>query len=382
MSILLTPGPVPLHPRVREALSQPMIHHRTPEFDAILKRVLLKLKEVFQTQQPAFVLSGTGSAGMECLLVNTIEPGDEVLVIDSGKFGERWFEMAQNMGAQAHRMKIPWGSAAHPMKVEEFLKNHPKTKAILCQACETSTAVVHPIEQIAAEVAKYPDCLFLVDGITALGAMPLPMDKWGIDGLVGGSQKAFMLPTGLFMVAFSEKAWKRIPKIKTPRFYLDIRKERSANEKGETYYSSNVTLIRALDVVLDILLQNGLEPLFRSIKRRAEFVHHFAPQLGFSIYADYPSTSVTAIRVPPTVDSQVLRTHLEKKYGITVMGGQDEAKGLILRVGHMGYIQDSDMVEFLMGLVQSQLDLDEDYNPPFTEDELRREAEQWLIKNP
>lgn len=354
---VLAPGPVNLHPEVEKILSAPMIHHRTPEFDGILKRTLQRLKMIFETDQPCYLLTSTGSGGMEALLVNVLNPGDEVLAIDSGKFGERWAEMAQVFGGKVHTLKVPWGEAVKPQDVEKFLKQNPQTRIVMCQACETSTGVAHPIQQLAKIVGQYPDCLFLVDGITALGAFPLPMDAWGIDGLVGGSQKALMLPTGLSVLSLSQKAWARIEKNPTPRYYFDLRRERAANDKGETFFSSNVTLTRALDVVLGMIEKQGLPNLFATIQKRADFTRQFALQLGFTLYAKSPSNSVTALNVPQGVDSQKLRQHLEQKHHITIMGGQDQAKGKIIRIGHMGHITPQQMIDLMLHLKTSLQDL-------------------------
>lgn len=354
---VLAPGPVNLHPEVEKILAAPMIHHRTPEFDAILKRVLHNLKSVFQTEQECFVLTSTGSGGMEALLVNVLHPGDGVLAIDSGKFGERWAEMAKVFGAKVYTLKVPWGEAVKTSTVQETLRKHPDIRVVLCQACETSTGVVHPIQEIGELLHSRPDVLFLVDGITALGAMPLPMDEWHLDGVVGGSQKAFMLPTGLSVLSFSKKAWARIETNPLPRYYFDIRREREANRKGETFFSSNVTLIRALDVVLELILKQGLTQLFREIQMRAEFTRRFGEALGFKIFPQRPSVSLTALAVPEGIDSQKLRLLLEQKHHITVMGGQDQAKGKIIRIGHMGRISEEQMTELMLKLASLLVEL-------------------------
>lgn len=347
---VLAPGPVNLHPEVQKALALPMIHHRTPEFDAILKRVLTRLKVIFETDQPCFALTSTGSGGMEALLVNTLAPGDHVLGIDSGKFGERWCEMAEVYGARLTTHKVKWGQAVQVTDVRQILEQNPDIKIVMCQACETSTGIKHPIQELGALVHERPGTLFLVDGITALGAFALPMDEWHIDGLVGGSQKAFMLPTGLSLLSFSKKAWKVIENNPQPRFYFDVRKEHKANAKGETFFSSNVTLIRALDVVLDMILAKGLAAHFAEIRRRAEFTRLFAQKLGLTLYAEAPSESLTAVRVPEGLDSQKIRLLLEERFGITLMGGQDQAKGKILRIGHMGHITPEQMIDVMLKL--------------------------------
>ncbi|NUN05717.1 MAG: alanine--glyoxylate aminotransferase family protein [Bdellovibrio sp.] len=379
---LLAPGPVNLHPEVRKALALPMIHHRTPEFDKILKKVLSGIKTIFQTQQDVYLLTATGSGGMEALLVNVLSPGDKVIAVISGKFGERWAEMAKVFGAEVLPIHVPWGEAVSVKAVEEMLKQHPDARAVLCQACETSTAVAHPIQEIAAVVKKYSETLFLVDAITALGAYPIEMDGWGIDGLVAGSQKAFMLPTGMAFVSFSAKAWKFVDTAKAPRFYFDLRKEKKANGSGETFYSSNVALIRALDVVLELINKQGLEALFHTIHRRAEFTRLFAQKLGFTLYAKSPSDSVTSLQVPPAMDGQKIRAHLEENFNITIMGGQDQAKGKIIRIGHMGYIQDRELVHLIDSLGRTLLHFDSGSLTLEQISMVTAEAKQYLEQNP
>jgi aspartate aminotransferase-like enzyme len=354
-NLLLAPGPVQLHPEVQKILSLPMIHHRTPEFDGILKSTLAGLQFLFQTQNPVFMQTSTGSGGMESLLINVLSPKDKVLAIVSGKFGERWADMAECYGAIVHRMNIPWGESVDPKQVQDFLQAHPDTEIVMTQACETSTATAHDIQKLG-EIIRPTKALFLVDGITAVGAYPVPMDQWHIDGLVAGSQKAVMLPTGMSFVSFSEKAWKKIPQAKCLKFYFDIQKEFAANKKGETLFSSNVPLIRALDYVIGRIKTLSLEKHFKQLKRRADYTRLMTIELGLSLYSKSPADSVTAINLPPSIDGVKLREHLEKKYLVTVMGGQDQLKGQILRIGHMGYITDNDMHETTLRLAQGLID--------------------------
>ncbi len=379
---LLAPGPVNLHPEVRAALAMPMIHHRTPEFDQILKNVLSEIKNVFQTEQDVFLLSSTGSGGMEALLVNTLSPGDTVIAIVSGKFGERWALMAKTFGMKVITLEVPWGEAVRVADVEDLLKKNPHTRAVLCQACETSTAVAHPIQELGQLIHPLPETLLLVDAITALGAYPLPMDQWHIDGLVAGSQKAFMLPTGMAFVSLSTKAWKFVETAQCPRFYFDLRKEKIANHNGETFFSSNVAVIRALEVVLRLIKEQGLESLFHSIHRRAEFTRLFVQKLGFTLYAKAPSDSVTALRVPPQMDGQKIRSHLEQVHHITIMGGQDQAKGKIIRIGHMGYIQDDELLHLLKSLGYTLRSFDPDFISLEQISTIADEARLWLEQNP
>lgn len=375
---LMAPGPVNLHPKVREILAEPMIHHRTPEFDKILAQTLARLKMVFQTQQPAYLISSTGSGGMELLMVNTLSPGDHVLGINSGKFGERWIEMGRTFGLIIDEIKVPWGESVRIEDISQKLKTK-SYKALITQACETSTGVLHPIQDIGALLKNTPETLLLVDGITALGAVPLPMDQWGIDGLVGGSQKAFMLPTGMSFVSFSKKAQAEFSKSKIQKFYFDIKKEIDANLKGETFFSSNVSLIKALNFVLSEIEMQGLDQLFKTILRRSNFVEQIIQLLGLSSYAKNKSASLTAVVLPANIDGQKLRQAMETDYNITVMGGQDQAKGKIIRIGHMGYIQDKDLMHLSAALYMSLQKMN--YIAKISFENYQADLNRWLTQN-
>lgn len=376
-AILLAPGPVQLHPEVQKILAHPMIHHRTPEFDTILKRVLENLKNFFQTKQPVLIQTSTGSGGMEALVVNLLNSGEEVLAIISGKFGERWADMAEVYGGRVHRLNCDWGKAVDPSQVQKILSENPNIKIVLTQATETSTATAHDIKAIAEIVSK-TDALLLVDGITAVGAYDIRMDEWKIDGLVAGSQKAVMLPTGLCFVCLSEKAWAKAKACKTPRFYFDLQKELKANQKGETYFSSAVAHIKALDFVLTDISKTGLQKHFAGQKRRADFTREVAQQMGLSLYSASPADSVTALNIPAGIDGAKLREDLEKKYQVTVMGGQDQAKGKILRIGHMGYILDQHLVETMYRLALALKDFSFSIDP----DKIKALSIAWLEAHP
>lgn len=358
--LLMTPGPVPVPPDVLTALAQPIEHHRTPGFQKCLERVLSKLPAMFGTKQRAFMHVSTGSGGMESLLVNVLSPGDHLAAIISGKFGERWAEMAEVYGAKVSRFQIEWGHAVKPDEFKTWLEKLPNAPAIvLSQACETSTAVLHPIQEIAKVIRQSaPDALFLVDAITALGAVPLLMDDWDLDGVVGGSQKAFMLPTGLSFVAWSERAWNKIPNAKSPRFYFDIRDELEANKRGETNFSSAVPLVKALDTVLtQIDSFGGNTALYRRIDALARATRDAVTAMGFHLLAEAPSPSLTAILAPDGLDGAKWRSLLETKYGVILMGGQDSLKGKIVRIGHMGYIADDELLRALQAIADSANEL-------------------------
>ncbi|MFZ3231403.1 MAG: alanine--glyoxylate aminotransferase family protein [Pseudobdellovibrio sp.] len=375
--ILLAPGPVQLHPEVQKILAQNMIHHRTPEFDQILSHTFSGLKFLFQTKRPVFMHTSTGSGGMESCLVNVLNAGDEVLAIISGKFGERWAEIAEVYGAKVHRINVEWGSAVNPDDVQNYLAQNPQTKIVMTQACETSTATVHDIKKLGEIIAK-TNALFLVDGITAVGAFPIPMDDYKIDGLVAGSQKGIMLPTGLSFVCFSEKAWKHVLTASCPRYYFDLRKELKANLNGETLFSSPVPLVKSLDHVLSMIERMGINQHFKEIKRRADFTRSLGQKMGLKLYSKSPSDSVTAFQLPEEINGAQLRTHLEKKYLVTLMGGQDQAKGKILRLGHMGYILEHHMIETMQRLAMALTDFNFNVNAT----EIKNLSETWLKENP
>lgn len=376
-AILLAPGPVQLHPEVQKILAHPMIHHRTPEFDGILARVLTNLKSFFQTKMPVIIQTSTGSGGMEALIVNLLNPGEEVLALVSGKFGERWAEMAEVYGGKIHRLNSEWGKPINPADVKAALEKNPKIKLVLTQATETSTATAHDIKAIADIVSK-TDALLLVDGITAVGAYDIRMDEWKIDGLVAGSQKAVMLPTGLCFVCLSERAWAKAKDCKTPRFYFDLQKELKSNQKGETFFSSAVAHIKALDFVLTEISKSGLMKHFAEQKRRADFTRAIAVQMGLTLYSASPSDSVSALNVPEGIDGVKFREHLEKKYLVTVMGGQDQAKGKIIRIGHMGYILDHHMIETMYRLALALKDFSFNVDP----EKIKSVSAAWLEAHP
>jgi len=349
---LMTPGPVPIPSEVLAALARPMEHHRTPEFIELWQRVLANLKRVFSTQESVFIHTSTGSGAMESAIANCISPGDKVIAIVSGKFGERWADIAQAYGAEVLRLHIPWGRVVRIEEVEELLKKHPDAIAILAQACETSTGVLHPIREIA-QLTRNHRALLMVDAITALGAIPLPMDEWGIDFLVAGSQKAFMLPTGLSFISLSQKAWKIAETARSPRYYFDLRREREANKRGESYFSAAVTHVRALDLVLEIFLSQGMERVYERIQTLSHATLTAARELGLKIFPEVPSPSLSALCVPDSIDGQKLRADMEKTDSVVVMGGQDQLKGKIIRIGHMGAISDRDLLVTLEALVNS-----------------------------
>lgn len=335
---LMAPGPVQMPEEVLKELAKPMIHHRTPEFDQILSETLELLRTFFGTSQRVYIQTATGSGGMESALVNVCSPGDKVLAIVSGKFGERWRDMAQSLGLNVITLEVPWGQAVDVDQLKSLLEQHPDTRVVMTQVCETSTATLHPIREISELIKPLPDCLLMVDAITAMGVVELKIDDWGLDVVVAGSQKAFMIPTGLTFLTFSKKAWPFVERAKLPRYYWDIRHEDKANKKGETYFSSSVPLIRALRVALKMMLAEGTDRQIKKALVMSRAIRAAGKHLGCETFSSSPSPSVTALLVPQGIDGAKLRDLMEKKHQITIAGGQDHLKGKIIRIGHLGHI--------------------------------------------
>jgi aspartate aminotransferase-like enzyme len=351
-SRLLTPGPVPIPAIVRESLSRPIIHHRTAEFESTLRFCLDSLKRVFASDHSVLMHASTGSGGMESAIVNTLKPGDEILCVVSGKFGERWAYMSELFGCKVHRLEVPWGEAVSLPELEKALTALPKLKAVLSQACETSTATLHPIKEMSEIIHARTTALFLVDAITAMGCVEMPMAKWNLDVVVAGSQKAFMLPTGLSFVGISKRAWEIAQKNLQPKFYFDWAQELKANEKDQTYFSSPTTLINALATVMREFDKAGPESIQKRCAGLAKATREAAAQLGVGVLSKSPSPSVTALLLPTHIPGEKLRDWMESNCQITVMGGQDQLKNKILRIGHMGDITDEDQHAFFEALAQ------------------------------
>ena len=257
---LLTPGPTSLPAEVLEALAKPMIHHRTPQFQAILKEAVEGLKYIFQTKNDVFVLSSSGTGAMEAAVANLLSPGDTAITVEGGKFGERWTELCQAYGVKAEVIKVEWGKAVSASEIELKVKN-PKIKAVFVTLCETSTAVTNDIKAIAG-VLKDTDAVLVVDAISGLGVIDLKTDEWGVDVVVSGSQKGLMLPPGLGFISVSEKAWKLVNQAKSPRYYFDLRLAKKAWEQTDTPFTTSVSLVVALNAALKMLKAEGLENVF------------------------------------------------------------------------------------------------------------------------
>ncbi len=341
---LLSPGPTPVPESALLEMARPMIHHRTPQFSEIFKEAAELLKYVFQTKEDVLILASSGTGAMESSVTNLFSPGDEVIAIDGGKFGERWGKICEAYGLKVHWVKVEWGKAVDPAVVKKLLDEHPSIKGVFSQASETSTTVAHPVKELAALTAKR-DTLLIVDGITAVGVFDIKMDEWGIDVLISGSQKAFMLPPGLAFIALSKKAWKFQESSKCPRFYFDLKKERKNLEKHTTAYTPAVSLIIGLREVLRLIKEEGLENVFKRHERLAKATRSAMEALGLKLLApDSPSPAATGVYVPDGIDGGKFVKYLRDDMGVTLAGGQEHLKGKIFRVAHLGYIDTFDII--------------------------------------
>jgi aspartate aminotransferase-like enzyme len=342
---LLAPGPTPVPPEVLLAMARPIIHHRAPEFAQLFGEVREDLKWLFQTRNDVLILASSGTGGMEGAVANFLSPGDKALVVNGGKFGERWGKICKTFGVQVNEIKVEWGRAVDRQAVAEALKKDPAIKAVFAQASETSTGVAHPTKALADVVRPHEGTLLVVDAITALGVFDIKTDDWGIDVVVTGSQKALMLPPGLAFVSASEKAWQMADKAKNAAFYFNFKKERESQIKNQTAYTPAVSMILGLQEVLRMLKAEGLEKVFERQGKLAHAMREGVKAAGLSLFPkDSPSDALTAISSPEGVDGQAVYKNLRVQYGMTAAGGQDHLKGKIFRVSHMGYMDSFDVI--------------------------------------
>lgn len=341
---LLTPGPTPVPPEVLLRMSQPLVHHRTPEFERLFAEVQEGLRWLLQTENDVLILAASGTGAMEAAVANTCAPGDTAIVVNGGKFGERWLKICQAFGVHTVPIQVEWGQAVSPAAVEHALRDHPHARAVLIQASETSTTVLHPVDRIAA-LTRDTDTLLIVDGITAVGATDTPMDRWGLDIVITGSQKALMLPPGLAFIALSAKAWRQVERARAPRFYFDLRRERKEQQKHTTAYTPAISLIYGLHEVLRSLRDEGLEHIFARHARLAAATRAAVQALGLRLLAPLaPSPAATGVWLPPTINGSQFLTYMRERMGVDIAGGQDHLKGKILRVSHIGYAGPFDVI--------------------------------------
>ena len=341
---LLTPGPTQVPQDVLLRMAEPLIHHRTPEFSQIFGEIQELLRWLFQTSQEVLVLSSSGTGAMEAAVVNTCSPGDCVIVVNGGKFGERWLKICTSLGLVTKEVKVKWGEAVTADAVAAALQEAPSTKVVFMQASETSTTVLHPVEDIAA-LTRDSATILVVDGITAVGATNIPMEKWGIDVLITGSQKALMLPPGLAFLALSPKAWDRTKTARLPRFYFDLVKERKEQAKKSTAFTPAIALILGLHKVLEKMHADGLQRIWKRHQDLMNATRGAIEALDLSLLAStHPSPAATGVLLPPRLDGTALLSYMRDGMGVDIAGGQDHLKGKIVRISHIGYVGPFDII--------------------------------------
>ena len=350
---LLTPGPTPIPESVLAAMSQPIIHHRTPAFMTVFEEVKAGLKYVFQTKQDVLILTATGTGAMDASVSNLFSKGEKVITVNAGKFGERWTKIAKTYGLQPIEIKIEAGDSLDPAQLEQTIQAHPDAKAILFQASETSTGVKLPVQEIC-RLARAANMASICDAITACGVFDLPMDEWEIDVMITGSQKAFMLPPGLAMISLSERAWQMNEKANLPRFYFDLARERKNLPKNQTAWTPGISLILGLRESLRIIKEEGLHNVFKRHEFLAKAMRAGTSALGLELLPKKPqfaSTAITAVKVPSSIkDGKQIPKIMRDKFGVTIVGGQDELEGKILRLSHFGYCDRFDIVTAISAL--------------------------------
>jgi len=344
---LLIPGPTPVPPEVLSALSHPMINHRSSDFKAVLSEVTEGLKWAYQTKNDVLILTASGTGAMEAAIVNTLSPGDKILIANVGAFGSRFVKIAKAYGLNVDDMKVERGKAADPKEIDAKLKadKNKEIKAVLFQMNETSTGVINDVKSIAAVVRSH-GALTIVDAVSGLLTADLKTDEWGLDVVAAGSQKAFMVPPGLSFVSMSEKAWKAYELSKMPRFYFDLGAAKKFAATGETPWTPCLTIAFGMQISIRMLKAEGIENIFARHDKLSKAVRAGVKALGFGLLTDdsCASKAVTPVIPPAGIDAEALRKAVREQFGVVLAGGQEDLKGKIFRIGHLGYIDKMDMV--------------------------------------
>ncbi len=363
---LCAPGPTAVPSEILSEMSKPLMHHRTPQFSGVVEENALLLQQVFRTKNAVITLTSSGTGAMEASITNFLSPGDKMIVLSAGKFGERFAEIGKAYGAVVVELKADYGKDIKAADVEKALKDNPDAKAVYTEYSETSTGVAFDISGIAKVVSKTP-ALFVVDGITAIGAMEFRMDEWGVDVAVAGAQKSFMIPPGLAFISWSEKAAALMKSSKMPKYYFDLAKEKKNLEKKTTAWTPAITLFIGLNHALKQMVAEGMDAVVRRHGLVAEAFRSAVGAIGLSLFPDVPnvrpSDAVTAIRVPDGIDGAKIPGLMRDRYGVTIAGGQGTMKGKIFRLGHLGYTDKSDVVVELQAMELALKELGYKFEP-------------------
>jgi len=353
-SYLLSPGPTPVPERVLLAMAQPVIHHRTPQFSKIFGEAAEKLKGLFHTKNDVIILSSSGTGAMESAVTNCFTKGEKVLVINAGKFGERWGKIAEAFDLKVTWMNVVWGETASPAEVKAALDADPEIKGVLMQATESSTTVKLPVKEIA-EITKGRDVLLVVDGITGVGVFDVPMDDWGVDILICGSQKAMMLPPGLAFIALNDRAWARADKAKNTNFYFNLKRERKNLKDKTTAFTPAVSLVYGLREALLMMEEETYPKVFERHAVLGRAVRAGTAALGLKPVTKHFSEAMTGVFLPEEVNGKKFVKSLRDDFGVTFAGGQDSWEGKIIRIAHLGYFTEFDMI-IAMSSIEMALD--------------------------
>lgn len=340
---LLAPGPTPIPSEALLAMARPILYHRSPAYEGLFAQVREGLKYLFRTELEVLMFTASGTGAMEASVVNTLSPGDRVLVVIGGKFGERWAELCGAFGVEVIPVEVEWGKALRPEQVASVLEKDPSIKAVFVTHSETSTGVLHDIRAIA-EVVKEKETLLIVDAITSLGVTEVETDAWGLDIVVAGSQKALMIPPGLAFSAVSKKAWAAVGQSKLTRFYFDFQETKKSQEKNQSPFTPAVSLVAALKEALDLIKAEGLEKVIARHERLSRAARAGVQALGLEPFAERPSPAVTAVKAPEGIAPKEIVKAMRTKYGITIAGGQGKLKDTIFRIAHLGYADESDVI--------------------------------------
>lgn len=349
-NFLLTPGPTPVPEEVALAGAAPMIHHRTPQFQQVMKDCYAGLKTLFVTQQTVFFFAASGTGAMEAAVANLMSPGDEMIVTEGGKFGERWSEIGRAFGCKVVPIKVEYGRSVKPDDVAAALKAHPQAKAVFTQLFETSTGCVYDIETIA-KITSVSNTLLVVDGVSGVGAEPCYFDDWKIDCLVTGSQKGVMLPPGLAFLALSERAWKQVDEAKCPRYYFDLKAAKKAAANNDSPYTPAISLLFQLKTALKMIQEETMEKVWKRHTWMAKACRTATAALKLELFAETPGNVLTAIKVPAGVDGEKVVKVMRDELGVTIAGGQgDKMKGKVWRIAHLGHMDRLDIIAAITAL--------------------------------
>ncbi len=351
--VLYTPGPTQVPTEVLEAMAKPLIHHRTAEYRGHFLETTRLMQEHLGTVEPVLTLSCSGSGAMEAAVVNLLSPGDEAIVVEGGKFGDRWRLLCQAYGVTAHTVSVEWGRVATVEETESALAAHPKAKVLFLTHSETSTGALFPVHEMA-RAARAREIAIVIDAVTSYGVYDLRFDRSDLDGVVWGSQKGMMIPPGLGFVCLSPRGWDLVKNSKIPKFYWNLTKAKSSLEKGDTPFTPAISLVLAARAAMQLMAQEGREAVFLRHQRNAEATRQAVRALGLSLFAEVPSNALTAVKVPAGVDGDAVAKTMEQRYGAKIAGGQEQLKGKIFRLGHIGHYDEGDIFR-LVGAFESAL---------------------------